>query len=455
MNKYILRFRLLIFVSSQLICNLLFAQAPDIEWQRCLGGSNNDYIGCIEQTIDGGYIAVGSTQSTDGDLTSNRGITGGWLVKLSSDGNIEWERTYNIDTLGVFYKVKQTPDGGYMCVGDKTIKVDAKGNLKWLCNISGSDIAFSNDGNYVVSGSGNVSIRKFDSTGRIYWSYLPSSGYLSGGEGGLFALIKTPDEYYVSVGNYSVDVSNYGILERVDKNGKEDYAGDRGDKHENDIALTQNSNFIIAGGDNDLSYLHLLDTGGGYLKNFTDTFNRNEIASIRQCSNGFIGCGWASSFSLGTTKLYVCNYDTSGQVVWRKFLGGGNDNSGSCIRLTTDGGFIIAGNTNSIDGDVKGNHGGYDGWIVKLKGSTGIKNVSQNKSLIQVYPTITKSVVNILLPDNKDASMVLLNSLGQHVNAKYFNASHNAIDLSNYSNGLYILQIYSDNNMQSFKIIKE
>ncbi len=99
MNRiFSLFYVLIIFLSFS--CNSLLAQSPDIEWQRCLGGSKEDKIYCIEQTKDGGFIAAGSTLSVDGDLNSNKGVKGAWLVKLCSDGSIDWEKTYLSDSLG-------------------------------------------------------------------------------------------------------------------------------------------------------------------------------------------------------------------------------------------------------------------------------------------------------------------------------------------------------------------
>jgi hypothetical protein len=56
--------------------------APEIEWQKSLGGSGYDYAQSIQQTSDGGYIVAGSSLSTDGDVTGNLGNLDYWIVKL-------------------------------------------------------------------------------------------------------------------------------------------------------------------------------------------------------------------------------------------------------------------------------------------------------------------------------------------------------------------------------------
>ena len=60
---------------------------PSITWQKCLGGSANDFIASSVQTTDGGYILIGNTSSNDGDVSGNHGGAGNdaWIVKLNSD----------------------------------------------------------------------------------------------------------------------------------------------------------------------------------------------------------------------------------------------------------------------------------------------------------------------------------------------------------------------------------
>ncbi|MDR2528369.1 MAG: putative Ig domain-containing protein, partial [Synergistaceae bacterium] len=58
----------------------------DIEWQKCLGGSNGDNANSIQQTSDGGYIVAGSTNSTDGDMAGNQGNASAWVAKLKPEG---------------------------------------------------------------------------------------------------------------------------------------------------------------------------------------------------------------------------------------------------------------------------------------------------------------------------------------------------------------------------------
>ncbi len=78
-------------VALLFMAGLVFAQ-PVIQWQRCLGGSNNDEASSIQQTTDGGYIVAGRSPSNDGDVSGlHEGINicpDFWVVKLAPDEDL-------------------------------------------------------------------------------------------------------------------------------------------------------------------------------------------------------------------------------------------------------------------------------------------------------------------------------------------------------------------------------
>jgi uncharacterized delta-60 repeat protein len=82
-----------------------------IEWQRTYGGVDWDWGLCIRQTWDGGYIVAGDTSSFgigEEDL---------WILKLRPDGTVEWERTYGENGRDAGHYIQQTSDGGYIAAG--------------------------------------------------------------------------------------------------------------------------------------------------------------------------------------------------------------------------------------------------------------------------------------------------------------------------------------------------
>jgi hypothetical protein len=67
--------------------NSLHAQEiPSIQWQKSLGGSDDDEAYSIQQTTDGGYIVAGRTGSNDFDVTGNHGGNDYWILKIDSAG---------------------------------------------------------------------------------------------------------------------------------------------------------------------------------------------------------------------------------------------------------------------------------------------------------------------------------------------------------------------------------
>ncbi len=103
--------------------------SANIQWQRCLGGSFSDNASEIIQTIDGGYLFAGITNSNDGDVSGFHGTPGTvynrdiWVVKLDETGNIEWQKclggTDNEDPKFII----TTEENGYL-VGGWTMSHD-------------------------------------------------------------------------------------------------------------------------------------------------------------------------------------------------------------------------------------------------------------------------------------------------------------------------------------------
>ncbi len=93
MKHYLLIFLFsigLVFFSSYPI----WAQSPEIIWEKGFGGNNDDRAMDVIETPDGGYLTVGYTNSLDGDITLNKGERDFYVVKTNVDGVIEWQYTY-------------------------------------------------------------------------------------------------------------------------------------------------------------------------------------------------------------------------------------------------------------------------------------------------------------------------------------------------------------------------
>ena len=211
-----------------------------IEWQNGYGNrSSGDVTATIRQTDDGGYILAGTNNLIYGS-TINRDI---WLFKLTSSGEIEWQKTYGdagspdqwpnqTPPNDYAYSIQQTKDGGYIIGGSSVgyggafiLKLDRSGEIDWQKtyyylhaltfnnNVTNSDnriqsIQQTQDGGYIASGyiasdwQYDLWVLKIDSSGAIEWQ----KGFAQGGEGGGWAQAKaiqqTEDGDYIVGGRY-------------------------------------------------------------------------------------------------------------------------------------------------------------------------------------------------------------------------------------------------------------
>src|ERR1700752_5325539 len=88
--KKVLLFLSLFFVSI----NFVVAQAPGIKWQKCIGGSYVEDSHKLLKSKYGGYILLGNTSSNDYDVQGMHGTEAydGWVVKTNESGQIIWQK---------------------------------------------------------------------------------------------------------------------------------------------------------------------------------------------------------------------------------------------------------------------------------------------------------------------------------------------------------------------------
>ncbi|MFS4466359.1 hypothetical protein [Maribacter sp. 2210JD10-5] len=144
-------------------------------WERSFGGSGIEISYDIAKTSDNGYVLVGNTFSTDGDISNNKGESDIWMIKVNDAGSLVWEKTFGGSQFEAAQAVIQSADGGFMLVGntkstDKDtntnvgendiwlIKTDAEGSMVWQKSFGGTGIDFgfdlveNSDGSILVVG---------------------------------------------------------------------------------------------------------------------------------------------------------------------------------------------------------------------------------------------------------------------------------------------------------------
>jgi len=95
-------------------------------------------------------------------------------------------------------------------------------------------------------------------------------------------------------------------------------------------------------------------------------------------------------FVWGALFFGINNSQGQQAILWQKSLGGTGEDYARSVSSTFDGGFIVAGSSTSNDGDVTGNHGGYDFWITKL---SSMGTIEWQKSLGGTLGELAYSVI--------------------------------------------------------------
>lgn len=191
----------------------IYSQVNLIQWQKIYGGDKSEYPRSLIPTKDGGALLAKSSNS---DRTGNKsmdsyGKADFWVVKIDSNGQIVWQRTYGGDNTENLYTGISIIGGGFLLAGNtrsgksgnKTdtfyggyndawvVKTDSNGIVEWDKTIggNGSESIFSMketpDGTYLLGGSstsdssGNKRedsrggsdfwLIELDATGNILW----------------------------------------------------------------------------------------------------------------------------------------------------------------------------------------------------------------------------------------------------------------------------------------------
>jgi hypothetical protein len=150
---------------------------------------------------------------------------------------------------------------------------------------------------------------------------------------------------------------------------------------------------------------------------------------------------------------WVVKLDSIGTITWQKSFGGNWNDIGRSIQQTSDGGYIVAGLSSSTNGDVSGNHGSADYWVIKLSASVGVNEIAELNEF-SVYPNPTSSQITLKVNANLvGAVYTIYDNMGKTVMSGKVNAEYTIIELDDVSNGIYLLYV-GENSQQTFKVIK-
>jgi regulation of enolase protein 1 (concanavalin A-like superfamily) len=307
-----------------LLLQSAFAGAPPLKWQKTFGGTDGDYGYSVQQTSDGGYIITGETWSY------GAGFGDVHLIKTDPNGNSQWQKTFGGSDIEYGNSVQQTSDGGYIIAGSSgpyfagdpnvyLIKADPNGDSQWQKTFGGSN----HDGGGSVQQTSNG-------------GYIIAGGTMSYGAG-------WSDVYLI----------------KTDPNGDIEWQktfGGSGNDYSSSVHETSDGGFIIAGytssygaGGSDVYLIKTEPNGNSMWEKTFGGSDEDSGNSVQQTSDG----GYIIAGSAGLVPLYVpadvylIKTDPNGNSQWQKTFGGSNDDGGGSVQQTSDGGYIIAGTTDS------------------------------------------------------------------------------------------------------------
>lgn len=364
----------------------------DLLWQKVIGGSSDgDVISGIIETNNGNIIAVGKTNSINGNSIENHGADDGLVVELNSNGNILWTKCYGGSSSDFFCEIVKLNDGNFLLSGGTN----------------------SNNGNVINNkGQDDFWIIKINESGTII-----SQQCIGGSNNEKISVVKKLNDGNIIL--FGQTMSNDGDIICSNYDSKKilivklDYFGSQ-------IAL------------NCVSFL---------------PFAPSLPSSVIETSNGYVFVGSTKYSDIGEYGIkgekdcYIAKTNFTGDLLQSIILGGTYTDEALDINLTSDGGYIVTGYAESNDQDFIMNNGTYDyspdGWVLKLNNQLSLTELNFQ---LKVFPNPTSSLLNVLTDKalyNEDFEVFDLQ--GNKVFLE--DIKIDAINVELLNNGTYILKI--------------
>ena len=381
---------------------------PDTAWTKSFDGGGDDEAFCTRQTSDGGYIIAGRTNGI------GSGDYDGWIIKTDQSGNIVWSKTYGDSYVDEIYAIKQTSDGGYIACGTSTafgwgfegwiMKIDNSGNMIWshgyhpMMSTHGDtdllyDVEEMPDGNFIAVGFGNLKdymwqawIEKVSSSGVEMSNHVYGDEYWER----LYRILPTSDGNYVAVGDkhatydsLTADTIKYchdGWLVKFNSNGDTLWTNHYGTEFHDmfrSVKQTSDGGYIICGErqiNEQIGYKDwVVRTDGNGQKIWEKVFEPGAFEDVQITPAGnYLFAGETFSPQTAFDGLLI-ETDANGDVVWEKNITAGyNDDMFASLNKVSDGGYILAGKTNSPENS--------NVWLVKLgsEGPVPVTSLTEN-----------------------------------------------------------------------------
>lgn len=372
-----------------------------------IGG--RDRLNAVIKTKDGNYMAVGFSNSTDGDLTFDEDqYYASWFLKFDGNGKKISSQKFS----GGFTPIEQysfelidlvqADDGDFVALGQITAPYNLDGTPYWIVKTSGLE----NNKKVWETKYSSASVLEYPYAIQKYGDGYVVTGRIAGETGG-----------DVSVPGFGGFTDTWVFT--TDKDGEmlnqNVFGGSFGDVPR-DCIVRKNGNIVIAG---------------------------------RTSSEDFFAPG-----GNGSTDFWLLELDSKLDTLQMHKFGGSGADGLSCIKESKDGkAFYLAGISQADTGNsgyIPGNTGGDDIWVGKIAADpTLYVEEIENESNIKCIPTNDHGVFNLINANNKNIE--IYDMLGKKVTAKRIQSDDTKLDISNVNAGIYILNF--DDNTPALKLI--
>ena len=414
-------------------------------WAKTYGGDDMDIAESIQQATDGGYIVTGSKYLTGGNPEDLDDVQ---ILKLNSDGTIAWQKSYGGtgDNDGS-EMIQQTSDGGYIVAAHTSsfgegyddgciIKLNSNGTIAWQKTYGSWHGDFTpviqktSDGGYIVAGdtwssgagANDYWLLKLNSDGTIAWQKTYGG---SGNEDSAGSIMQTTDGgYIVAAETNSFGAGNQDLwVLKINSDGTVNWQktyGGSDDDFPGPIHQTADGGYIMAGetksfgaGNYDTWVLKLNPDGTvNWQKTYGGSDDDNPSSIQLTSDGGYIVVGDTRSFGAGGSDLWMLKLGSSGNVQWQKTYGGTLEDIGNSVQQTSDGGYIVAGYTESFG------VGGADFWVLKIDSDGNIGDSCDIIASTNVTPADTSVSANdtSVTPADTSVSDVISNLIDSDSN---------------------------------------
>jgi len=388
------------------------------QWQRTIGGAGQEQLSAAVPTSDGGFLLAGSSSSAKSPETKGARDPFGkwdggygnldlWIVKLDSEGNIQWQRTIGGKYADQARSAIQTSDGGFL-VGAYSNSPES-GNKTEKCY-----------------GIGDYFAVKLSPDGSTEWQ----KAYGGEGDDQLQAVLQASDGNYVLAGS-----SN---------------SGTGGNKS---ASARNGTDFWIL----------KVDPRGEILWQETHDFGKTDLLTslVENEDRTLLLGGYAQSEALGTKKKdregindYIAlKADAQGKEIWSRTAGSSGEDILRKAVETRDGGYLLAGTSKgAASRDRNTGKGGSDFWVVKLLDRDKKK---EKKKYIEAMPNPTSQFTNVIVGyDFLGGTGYVYDLAGRQLQVFAVTGRTVPVDLGAYPEGIYVIQIKTEVQSDGVKVVK-